>query len=161
VSKPYYTTLNFTHFTTTYTSLQFTTLIYTSHPPPPLIPFRSPHLADLHPTSNSLPFTLPKTFLTFSVYILVFPALQIHFTSFITFQPLFLEILGFLLASNSLHITFQTLYLKVLDLEEKVHKGFISSLFQSWMVLLKKEYFPICVFCLLFLIFQSSPTLLR
>jgi hypothetical protein len=53
---------------------------FTSHSE--LISLSSPHLADLHPTSNSL-----------------------HFTSHNTFQPPFLEILDFLLTSKSLHFS--------------------------------------------------------
>jgi hypothetical protein len=87
-----------------------------------------------------------------------------HFTPFIKFQPPFLEILDFLLTSNSLHftslhftslITFLTLFLVVLGVEGTVPKTFTDSLFQSWMDLFTKEYFPISILCLLFLIFQS------
>jgi hypothetical protein len=85
-----------------------------------------------------------------------------HFTSLITFLPLFLEILDFLLTSNSLPFTSLhftslhfTFFLKFLGLEGKVPKSFIGSLFQSWMVLFTKEYFPISFLCLLFLIFLT------
>jgi hypothetical protein len=88
-----------------------------------------------------------------SLHVLDLPALQIPFTLVITYLPLFLEILYFLLTLNSL-ITFLTLFLRVLVLEGKVPKAFIGSLLQSWMVLFTMEYFPIPVLCLLFLIFQ-------
>jgi len=77
----------------------YTYMYFTSHNS--LIPFHLPHLADLHPTSNSLHFT------------------SFHFTSLITFQTLFLELLDFLRTSNSLHVTslntFLTLYTYTLD----------------------------------------------
>ena len=56
---------------------------FTSHPA--LIPFPSPRLDYLHSTS------------------VLFPSL--HFTSLITFQPLFLEIIYFLSTSKTLHFT--------------------------------------------------------
>jgi hypothetical protein len=73
---------------------------------------------------------------------------------------MFLEILIFLLTSNSLlfnsfHFTFLTLFLKVLGLKGKFPTASIGSLFQSWIVLFAKEYFPISILFLLFQIFQS------
>jgi hypothetical protein len=47
----------------------------------------------------------------------------------------------------ALFITFLTLFLKLLDLEERDPKASAGSWFQSWMVLFTKEYSPISVFC--------------
>ena len=84
----HYTVLSYTHFTKAYTSLHLTTFIYTSHSthPPPLIYFLSWHLADLHPTSTSLPlpslhFTSLITFNNFSSKYSISSVLQIPFTS--------------------------------------------------------------------------------
>jgi hypothetical protein len=70
-----------------------------------------------------------------------------------------------LLRFTSLHfalfITFLTLFLKLLGLQEKAPKTSSGSWFQSWVVLFTKEYFPISVFCFLLLIFLLWSTLLR
>jgi hypothetical protein len=55
----------------------------------------------------------------------------------------------------ALFITFLTLSLKLLDLEERDPKACAGSWFQSWMVLFTKEYLPISAFCFLLLIFLS------
>ena len=116
MNKPYYTVLNYTHFTKTFTSLQ----LYTLHITPCLnsLPFTAYSLSSPHfkftshitfqplfveilsflPTSNSLHLTSLTTFPTF-------PTLQIPFTSLITFLPLILETVLSLLTSNSLHFT--------------------------------------------------------
>jgi hypothetical protein len=62
------------------------------------------------------------------------PTPHLHFTSFVTFLSIFLKLLG---------------------LEETVPKASAGSWFQSWMVLFKKQYFPISVLCCLLLIFLS------
>jgi hypothetical protein len=54
----------------------------------------------------------------------------------------------------ALFTTFLTLFLKLLELEERDLKA-SAGRFQSWMVLFTKEYFPISVFCFLLLIFLS------
>jgi hypothetical protein len=51
----------------------------------------------------------------------------------------------------ALFITFLTLFLKLLGLQEKVPKTSAGSWFHSWMVLFTKEYFPMSVFCFLIL----------
>jgi hypothetical protein len=47
----------------------------------------------------------------------------------------------------TLFITFLTLFLKLLDLEERAPKASAGSWFQSWMVLFTKEYLPIMKKC--------------
>ena len=151
-------------------SLPFNTFSWSS--PPLQIPFTSFHFTYHIPTpvlgNTWLPpyFKFPSplnTFLTFSLYILDFPALQIPFTSIpapVTGNTRFPPQFEF----PSLHftslITFLTLFLKVLGLNGKFPKEFKGSLFHSWMVLLIKEHFLISILCLLFLIFQSWLTLL-
>ena len=170
MSKPYYIVLNFTHFTKTYTSLP----LYTLHIPPH---FNSLHFTYHFPTPVLGNTWFPLYFKISSLHLMLsypssciyliflhFKIPSLHSTSFITFEILFLEILNFLLTSNSLHfislITFLTLLLKVLGLERKVPIAFLGSFFQSWMVLFTKEYFLISILCLLFLIFQSWSVLL-
>ena len=112
--------------------------------PFPLLHITSLYITSLHFTSfhfTSLPFT------SHHFPLLHFPSLHItslYFTS-LHFTPL---------PFTSL-ITFLTLFLKVHGLEGIVPKTFIGSLFQSWMLLFTKEYFPISLLCLLFLISQS------
>jgi hypothetical protein len=62
------------------------------------------------------------------------PSPDLHFTSFITFL---------------------TLFLNLLLLHEAVPKASVGSWFRSWMVLFSKEYFPMSVLCFLLLIFLS------
>jgi hypothetical protein len=57
----------------------------------------------------------------------------------------------------AIFITFLILFLKLLDLQERVPKTSAGSWFQSWMVLYTKEYFLIPVFCFLLLIFLIDP----
>jgi hypothetical protein len=52
----------------------------------------------------------------------------------------------------ALFITFLTLFLKLLGLQERFPKTSAGSWFQTWMVLFTKEYFPMSVFCFLLLI---------
>ena len=66
-------------------------------------------ILDFLRTLKSLHFNSLNTFLTFSLYILDFPALQNPFTSLLTFQTLFLEIL----ISSSLEILFTSLHLSL------------------------------------------------
>jgi hypothetical protein len=100
-----------THFTKTLhlTPIQYP--VYTLHIPPHLnfLPSTSPHLADLHPYSHHFSshitfqhlflemlnflhssywhhFSSLNTFLTFSLHVLDFPALQIPFTSHVTYS---------------------------------------------------------------------------
>jgi hypothetical protein len=61
----------------------------------------------------------------------------------------------------ALFITFLTLFLKLLDLEERDPKTSAGTWFQSWMVLFTKEYLPMSVFCFMLLICLSWLTLLR
>jgi hypothetical protein len=61
----------------------------------------------------------------------------------------------------ALFIAFQTIFLKLLDLQKAVPKTSAGSWFQSWMLLFTKEYFPMSVFCFLLLIFLSWLSLLR
>jgi hypothetical protein len=70
---------------------------------------------------------------------------SLHFTAFSMISPPPLHF--------ALFITFLTPFLKLLGLQERVSKTSAGSWFQSWVVLLTKEYFPIFVFCFLFLIF--------
>jgi hypothetical protein len=58
-------------------------------------------------------------------------------------------------------ITFLTLFIKAFGLQGRVSKISAGNRFQSRMVLFTKEYFPISVLCLLFLIFRTWSTLLR
>jgi hypothetical protein len=64
----------------------------------------------------------------------MFPSPHLHFPSFVTFLSLFLTFL---------------------DLQETVPKESVGSWFQNWMVLFTKEYFPMSVLCFLLLIFLS------
>ena len=127
MNKPYYTVLNYTHFTKTFTSLPLCTL----HITPCLnsLPFTAYSLSSPHfkftshitfqplfleilsflRTSNSLHLASLTTFPTFSPFMLDFPTLQIPFTSLITFLPLILETVHFLLTSNPLHFTYHHL----------------------------------------------------
>ena len=121
------------------TQLQLTNISYhihfTSHPA--LIPFPSPHLTDIHPTSNFIHFT-SRHFTSLHLSLSnpcswkypIFSVLQNPFTllHLSHFSP-FCWIYCFFVTSNSLHVTslttFLTLCLMVLGLEGNVLKAFI------------------------------------
>ena len=58
-------------------------------------------------------------------------------------------------------ITLLTLFLKIYVLQWRVPITSAHNCFQCWMILFANEYFPICVLCIIFLIFLSWSTLLR
>jgi hypothetical protein len=140
-----------------FTSLHFTSLHFTYHFPTLFL-----EILDFLHTLKSLHFTALNTSLNFSLYILDFPSLKNPFTYHTsapspgnTRFPGHFEFPSLHFTSPHFIITFLILFLKVLGLEGKLPKAFTDNLFQSWMFLFTKEYFPICVLCLLFLIFQS------
>ena len=101
------------------------------------IPFTSLHFTYHLPTPFPRKTRFPPHFEFPSLHFTSLHVTSLHFTS---------------LHVTSLHFT---CFLKFLGLEGKVPKSFIVSLFQSWMVLFTKEYFPISFLCLLFLIFLT------
>ena len=84
-----------------------------------------------------------------------FSSLPIHFT---LLHSLFKHFMTHL---NTLVITFLTLCLQLCGLQGTVARASADSWFQSFMVLLTKENFPITVLCFLPHIFQSWSSLLR
>ena len=111
-----------------FTSYHFTTDINFAHKFS-LSPFPTLHFPSLHFTS--LHFT------------------SLHFTSlhFSTLLDDFLQLTTI--------ITFLTLLLKIIGLQWGIPNTSAGSWFQCWMVLFRKEYFSISVFCLLLLISRS------
>jgi hypothetical protein len=100
---------------------------------------------DAHTFHHDLPFIpLHYTYAPFtsSPQFTSIPFPSLHFTSFLMIPPH----LHF-----ALFITFLTLFLKLLDLEEGDPKASAGSWFQSLMVLFPTEYFLISVFCFLLL----------
>jgi hypothetical protein len=102
--------------------------------------FASPPVDTLHGTPRFTPFTA-----------ILFPSLHYNLLNFqLSHFPRFATL-----------ITFLTLFLKAFGLQGRFPKITAGNRFQSRMVLFTKEYFPISLHCLLFLIFRSRSTPLR
>jgi hypothetical protein len=75
------------------------------------------------------------TFPSFPFTTLMHPSIQFNSLHFAAFWMIFPPHLHF-----DLFITFLTLFLKLLDLQERAPKVSAGSWFQSWMVLFTEEY---------------------
>ena len=112
--------------------------------------FTSLHFTSIQFTTRKFPSRYDPVYPPFAA--LPFISLHYTFSSFSTHSH-FLQFTTI--------ITLLTLFLNVFGLQGRVPKISAGNRFQSRMIFFTKEYFPISVLCVLFLIFHSWSTLPR